>query len=87
MNMLIGGRGRFCALKMVVDSHLIRDLSVVQGGGAGGILALTEIILSDLVPLNERGMYQGLIGMVWSVACTLGPPVVSILRSILVNLS
>ncbi|RDB26872.1 Efflux pump FUS6 [Hypsizygus marmoreus] len=47
----------------------------VQGSGAGGILALTEIILSDLVPLQERGMYQGLIGSVWSIACTLGPPV------------
>ncbi|KAG6872024.1 hypothetical protein C0995_013806 [Termitomyces sp. Mi166 len=50
---------------------------VVQGAGAGGILALTEIILSDLVPLKERGMYQGMIGSVWSVACTVGPPVVS----------
>ncbi|KAF9457247.1 iron permease [Collybia nuda] len=47
----------------------------VQGSGAGGILALTEIILSDLVPLQERGMYQGLLGSVWSIACTLGPPV------------
>ncbi|KAL9715560.1 hypothetical protein Ac2012v2_000001 [Leucoagaricus gongylophorus] len=47
----------------------------VQGAGAGGILALTEIILSDLVPLKERGMYQGMIGSVWSIACTLGPPV------------
>ncbi|PPR05628.1 hypothetical protein CVT26_009350 [Gymnopilus dilepis] len=47
----------------------------VQGAGAGGILALTEIILSDLVPLHERGMYQGMIGSVWSVACTIGPPV------------
>lgn len=52
--------------------------SAVQGSGAGGILALTEIILSDLVPLHERGMYQGLLGSVWSVACTLGPPVVRI---------
>lgn len=52
------------------------NFSVVQGAGAGGILALTEIILSDLVPLKERGMYQGMIGSVWSVACTLGPPVV-----------
>ncbi|KAF5348323.1 hypothetical protein D9756_010455 [Leucocoprinus leucothites] len=47
----------------------------VQGAGAGGILALSEIILSDLVPLRERGMYQGMIGSVWSIACTLGPPV------------
>lgn len=60
----------------MIDAHPIQNLSAVQGAGAGGILALTEIILSDLVPLHERGMYQGMIGSVWSVACTLGPPVV-----------
>jgi len=87
MNMLIGGRGKFYTLEMIVDTRLIWNLSAVQGGGAGGILALSEIILSDLVPLKERGMYQGLIGMVWSIACTLGPPVVSILRSLLIILS
>ena len=62
-----------------VGGPLIRNLSAVQGAGAGGILALTEIILSDLVPLHERGMYQGMIGSVWSIACTLGPPVVGTL--------
>jgi len=31
-------------------------------------------------------MYQGMIGSVWSIACTLGPPVVSSSRSLLVNL-
>ena len=63
----------------MIDAHPIQNMSAVQGAGAGGILALTEIILSDLVPLNERGAYQGMIGSVWSVACTLGPPVVSTL--------
>ena len=81
MDMLIGGRSEFCILKMIIQvgAHLISNLSAVQGAGAGGILALTEIILSDLVPLHERGLYQGMIGSVWSVACTLGPPVVGTL--------
>ncbi|KAJ7840764.1 iron permease [Mycena leptocephala] len=47
----------------------------VQGIGSGGILALTEIILSDLVPLRQRGAYQGMIGLIWSVASVLGPVV------------
>lgn len=38
---------------------------------------MTEIILADLVPLNERGTYQGMIGLVWSLAACIGPPVVS----------
>jgi MFS family permease len=35
----------------------------IQGLGGGGILPLTQIILSDLVPLRERGMFSGLLGM------------------------
>ncbi|KAF7794865.1 hypothetical protein EIP86_006007, partial [Pleurotus ostreatoroseus] len=34
----------------------------VQGAGGGGILALGSIILSDLVSLKERGLYNGVIG-------------------------
>lgn len=37
--------------------------AAVQGAGGGGILAVTSIIISDLVPLTERGMYNGMIGM------------------------
>jgi MFS family permease len=29
--------------------------------GGGGLAALTQIILSDLVPLHERGKFNGLI--------------------------
>ncbi|TFK91581.1 iron permease [Polyporus arcularius HHB13444] len=45
----------------------------VQGLGSGVILALTEIILADLVPLRERGAYQGAIGLIWSIASIIGP--------------
>ena len=37
--------------------------AALQGAGAGGINALTQIILSDLVTLQERGKYNGLIGL------------------------
>ncbi|SCV67146.1 BQ2448_5792 [Microbotryum intermedium] len=45
----------------------------LQGVGAGSILTLTEIVLADLVPLSERGTYQGLFGAVWSLASATGP--------------
>lgn len=35
----------------------------IQGVGGGGIQGLTQIILSDLVPLRERGFFNGLIGV------------------------
>ena len=35
----------------------------IQGLGGGGIHSLTTIILSDLVTLQERGLYVGLYGV------------------------
>ncbi|KAJ7929142.1 iron permease [Mycena leptocephala] len=36
--------------------------------GGGGIINLSEILTADLVPLSERGIYQGLLGLIWSFA-------------------
>ncbi|KAJ7187353.1 major facilitator superfamily domain-containing protein [Mycena filopes] len=47
----------------------------VQGIGGGGILTLTEIVTADLVPLADRGTYQGLLAMVWAFASFTGPPI------------
>ncbi|KAJ3481251.1 hypothetical protein NLI96_g7790 [Meripilus lineatus] len=47
----------------------------VQGLGGGGIMNMTNIIVSDLVPLAERGLYQGLLGLTWSLASGIGPPI------------
>ncbi|KZO94642.1 MFS multidrug transporter [Calocera viscosa TUFC12733] len=47
----------------------------VQGLGGGGILSLAEIIVADLVPLRERGVYQGILGSVWAFASAIGPPI------------
>jgi MFS family permease len=42
--------------------------TTVAGIGSGGIVTLTQIISSDLVPLAESGKYQGLISMIWCLA-------------------
>ncbi|KAI0709725.1 Mfs1.2 [Earliella scabrosa] len=47
----------------------------VQGLGGGAILSISSIVVSDLVPLRERGAYNGLIGLVWAVASAIGPAV------------
>ncbi|ORY88553.1 iron permease [Leucosporidium creatinivorum] len=52
-----------------------------QGVGAGAILTLTEIVLADLVPLSERGAYQGAFGAVWALASATGPPIGGALAS------
>ncbi|KAI0656513.1 iron permease [Cubamyces menziesii] len=47
----------------------------VQGLGGGGCIAITEIIYADLVPLPERGKFQGITASVWAFACAVGPPI------------
>ncbi|KAL8357238.1 hypothetical protein RB598_002193 [Gaeumannomyces tritici] len=47
----------------------------VQGAGVGGIISLTEVVITDLVPLRERGKWFGLQGAVWAVGSVAGPPV------------
>ncbi|KAI0654620.1 iron permease [Cubamyces menziesii] len=47
----------------------------VQGFGGGGCLSITEIIYADMVPLPERGKFQGIIASVWALGCAIGPPI------------
>ena len=35
----------------------------IQGLGGGAIIAVADIILCDIVPLKERGVFFGLIGL------------------------
>ncbi|KAF6836495.1 major facilitator superfamily transporter [Colletotrichum musicola] len=45
----------------------------IQGVGGGGILALCEVIITDLVPLAVRGQWFSLLSAVWSVGTVTGP--------------
>ncbi|MFG2664639.1 DHA2 family efflux MFS transporter permease subunit [Streptomyces sp. NPDC048387] len=45
----------------------------VQGFGAGGLMVTSMALIADVVPLRERGTYQGAIGAVFGVATVVGP--------------
>lgn len=45
----------------------------VQGLGSGGIYVLIDIVVSDLVPLQERAQYVGLVLVTGAVGATIGP--------------
>ncbi|KAI7816949.1 major facilitator superfamily domain-containing protein [Gamsiella multidivaricata] len=45
----------------------------IAGLGAGGMISLTMIIISDVVSLRERGKYQGIIGSMFGISAVVGP--------------
>jgi MFS family permease len=45
----------------------------IQGIGGGGIITLTDIIVTDLVPLRLRGQWFGFISMSWAIGSVTGP--------------
>ncbi|CAI6281877.1 unnamed protein product [Periconia digitata] len=45
----------------------------VQGVGGGGIIALTEIVVTDMVPLRERGKWFSIFSVMWSLGTVVGP--------------
>ncbi|PZS29337.1 MAG: MFS transporter [Pseudonocardiales bacterium] len=45
----------------------------VQGIGAGGIMAMTQVIMAAMVSPRERGRYSGYLGATFAVATIAGP--------------
>ncbi|KAJ5287591.1 Major facilitator superfamily domain general substrate transporter [Penicillium angulare] len=45
----------------------------VQGLGAAGLLTLVNICICDLFSMRDRGLYFGLISVVWALACGVAP--------------
>jgi hypothetical protein len=45
----------------------------IQGVGGGGIICLTEIVVTDLVPLRERGKWFSFLSSMWAVGTVVGP--------------
>ncbi|KAJ5799255.1 uncharacterized protein N7518_001323 [Penicillium psychrosexuale] len=56
-----------------INSAMMVAGRAIQGIGGGGINVLIELIVSDLVPLRERGNFMAMIFAVFSIGTSLGP--------------
>jgi len=54
------------------DFTLLLVGRTIQGVGGGGIIAMTEILVTDLVPLRFRGQWAGVIGGMWAIGSVSG---------------
>jgi MFS family permease len=45
----------------------------IQGVGGGGLVGLTTVIITDLVPLHDRGRFYAIVSSVWALGSTTGP--------------
>lgn len=63
----------------VIVAALAKDFATllvgrsIQGIGGGGLIALTEIVVTDLVPLRFRGQWFGIISGMWALGSVSGP--------------
>jgi EmrB/QacA subfamily drug resistance transporter len=48
-------------------------MRALQGIGGGGLMVTSMALIADIIPLRERGRYQGAIGAVFGVSTVVGP--------------
>ncbi|KAJ9063193.1 hypothetical protein DSO57_1002493 [Entomophthora muscae] len=58
---------------MATSMAMLIGSRAFSGIGGGGLIALSIIIISDVVPLDQRGMYLSMTGIFFLLAATTGP--------------
>ncbi|EPE24597.1 MFS general substrate transporter [Glarea lozoyensis ATCC 20868] len=66
-----------CGLAQNMDQLIVAR--ALTGIGAGGIITVVSILLSDIVTLEERGIWQGYVNMVFACGAGAGAPLGGIL--------
>ncbi|MDF2562237.1 MAG: permease of the major facilitator superfamily [Microbacterium sp.] len=65
--------GATAAAGFAQDTDTLIAFRALQGIGGGGLAALSQVIMADIISPRERGRYMGLFGAVMAVATVGGP--------------
>jgi len=68
-----------CALSK--NMSMLIAVRAVQGVGGGGIIILVNICISDLFSMRRRGVFFGVMGIVWAVSGGVGPVIGGVFTS------
>ncbi len=52
----------------------LKCLKAFAGIGGGGMTTVVSIIMSDIIPLRERGTWQGIINIIYALGAGCGAP-------------
>jgi EmrB/QacA subfamily drug resistance transporter len=55
------------------DTSMLIGFRVLQGVGAGGLTALSQVIMADIISPRERGKYMGIFGAIMAIGTVGGP--------------
>jgi len=67
----------FCGLAQ--DINQLIAARVFQGIGGGGMTTVVSIMFSDIIPLKDRGLWQGIINIIYATGAGSGAPLGGIL--------
>ncbi|GLI77298.1 hypothetical protein PoHVEF18_005587 [Penicillium ochrochloron] len=67
----------FCGLARNINELIAAR--VFQGIGGGGMTTVVSILMSDIVPLRDRGLWQGVINIIYATGSGTGAPLGGIL--------
>jgi MFS family permease len=59
----------------------------IQGIGVGGVMALSETLIADLIPLRQRGNFIALLSIVWAIGTVAGKLVPSNISDAMIALT
>jgi EmrB/QacA subfamily drug resistance transporter len=55
------------------DMFMLIAARAIQGLGGGGLMVTAMALIADVIPLRERGRYQGALGAVFGITTVVGP--------------